>query len=238
MRSVKGQGVETDEVCDKCGSKMAIKFGRFGEFLACTNYPECKNTKEIPQQAAAKANGEEPMVCDKCGKPMALKRSRFGQFFACTGYPECKNTKDPKLLNLPQSNEPIPPCEKCGKEMILKRGRFGPFYSCSGYPDCSNIRKIGAKGHPPEPTGVKCPTCKEGEMVMRISKRGPFYSCNRYPKCEFTLNKRPVQRACPKCKAPYLLLHETKKEGKIELCNNAECDYRAPVREEAVVDAN
>ncbi|MFA6957647.1 MAG: type I DNA topoisomerase [Thermoanaerobaculia bacterium] len=232
MRSVKGQGVETDEICDKCGSKMAIKFGRFGEFLACTNYPECKNTKEIPQQAAAKANGEQPMVCDKCGKPMALKRSRFGQFFACTGYPECKNTKDPKLLNLPQSSEPVPPCEKCGKEMILKRGRFGPFLSCSGYPDCNNIRKMGAKGHPPEPTGVKCSTCKEGEMVMRISKRGPFYSCSRYPKCEFTLNKRPVQRSCPKCKAPYLLLHETKKEGKIELCNNAECDYRAPVREE------
>jgi DNA topoisomerase-1 len=229
MTKVKGEGIKTDEICDKCGSPMAIKFGRFGEFLACTNYPDCKNTKEIAKsQAAAQAN-EEQIICDKCGKPMALKRSRFGQFFACTGYPDCKNTKDPKLLNMPQSETPQPPCEKCGKEMVMKRGKFGPFYSCSGYPDCSNIRKMDGKGKTAaEPTGVTCPNCKEGEIVMRMSRRGPFYSCNRYPKCEFTLNKRPVARPCPKCNAPYLLEHETKREGPIELCNNPECDYRGP----------
>jgi DNA topoisomerase-1 len=232
MTKVKG-GIETDEICDKCGSPMAIKFGRFGEFLACTNYPECKNTKEMAKAAAAAAQGsDEQITCDKCGRPMALKRSRFGQFFACTGYPECKSTKDPKLLNMPASEEPQPPCEKCGKEMVMKRGRYGPFYSCSGYPDCSNIRKIGAKGKTAaEPTGVKCPSCGEGEIVMRISRRGAFYSCNRYPKCEFSLNKKPVPRPCPKCAAPYLLEHETKREGKIELCNNPECDYRAPIAE-------
>jgi DNA topoisomerase I len=235
MTKVKGEGIKTDEICDKCGSPMAIKFGRFGEFLACTNYPDCKNTKEMAKSAEAQAASDEQITCDKCGKPMALKRSRFGQFFACTGYPDCKNTKDPKLLNTPADETPQPPCEKCGKEMIMKRGRYGPFYSCSGYPDCSNIRKIGAKGKTAAtPTGVKCPTCGEGELVMRISRRGAFYSCNRYPKCEFSLNKKPVPRPCPQCKAPYLLEHETKKEGKIELCNNPECDYRAPIKEEAV----
>jgi DNA topoisomerase-1 len=236
MQNKKG-GIETDEICDKCGSKMAIKFGRFGEFLACTNYPECKNTKEMAKSAEAQAANDEQIVCDKCGKPMALKRSRFGQFFACTGYPDCKNTKDPKLLNEPGANEPQPPCEKCGKEMTMRRGRYGPFYSCSGYPDCSNIRKIGPKGKTAaEPTGVKCPKCGEGELVMRISRRGAFYSCNRYPKCDFSLNKRPVNRPCPKCHAPYLLEHETKKEGKHELCNNPECDYRASIKDvEAVV---
>jgi DNA topoisomerase-1 len=181
--------------------------------------------------AADATSDDEQIICDKCGKPMTLKRSRFGQFFACSGYPDCKNTKDPKLMkaaaNLP--SEPQPPCENCGKEMVLKSGRYGPFYSCSGYPECKTIRKIGRKSTPPKPTGVKCPSCNEGDLVERISRRGVFYSCSRYPKCEFTLNNRPVPRECPKCHAPYLLEKETKREGHIEYCNNAECDYRAPI---------
>jgi DNA topoisomerase I len=235
MTSIKGAGLETDEKCDNCGSPMIIKFGRFGEFMACSNYPECKTTKEIAKGDAA-GTDDETLICDKCGKPMALKRSRFGQFFACTGYPDCKNTKDPKLLKANIPTEPQPPCEHCGKEMVLKSGRYGPFYSCSGYPDCKNIRKIGGgKSTPPKPTGVKCPTCNEGELVERRSRRGIFYSCSRYPKCEFALNNRPVPRECPKCKAPYLLEKETKREGHIEYCNNPECDYRQPIA--AVVTA-
>jgi DNA topoisomerase-1 len=224
MQQIKGAGIETEEKCENCGSPMVMKFGRFGEFLACSNYPECKTTREVNPVESPE------LTCDKCGKPMTLKRSRHGQFFACTGYPECKNTKDPRLLNANIPDEPQPPCEKCGREMVLKSGRYGPFYSCSGYPECSNIRKIGGKGKAAaEPTGVKCPKCGEGEIVMRMSRRGPFYSCNRYPKCEFTLNKRPLAKECPKCKAPYLLAHETKREGKIELCNQPDCDYRASV---------
>jgi len=231
MVEVKRAGVETDEKCENCGSPMVIKFGRFGEFLACTNYPECKTTKEMARGDAAKAEADgEQIICDKCGKPMQLKRSRFGQFYACTGYPDCKNTKDPRLLKANIPNEPQPPCENCGKEMVLKSGRYGPFYSCSGYPDCKTIRKIGGgKSTPPKPTGVKCPTCGEGELVERRSRRGVFYSCSRYPKCDFALNNRPVPRPCPKCNAPYLLEKETKREGHIEYCNNAECDYRAPI---------
>jgi DNA topoisomerase-1 len=239
MTSVKGTGVETDEKCDNCGSPMVIKFGRFGEFLACSNYPECKTTKEMAKGDAAEATSDdEQIICDKCGKPMALKRSRFGQFFACTGYPDCKNTKDPRLMKQAASlpSEPQPPCENCGKEMVLKSGRYGPFYSCSGYPECKTIRKIGGrKSAPPKPTGVKCPKCGEGEIVERMSRRGVFYSCNRYPKCEFTLNNRPVQRECPKCHAPYLLEKETKREGQIEYCNNPECDHRAPIAKDAAL---
>jgi DNA topoisomerase-1 len=231
MTQVKGAGLETDEKCDKCGSPMVIKFGRFGEFLACSNYPECKTTKEMAKGDAAEvAEGEEQIICDKCGKPMQLKRSRFGQFYACTGYPDCKNTKDPRLMKANIPTEPQPPCENCGKEMVLKSGRYGPFYSCSGYPDCKTIRKIGGgKSTPPKPTGVKCPSCGQGDMVERRSRRGVFYSCSRYPKCEFALNNRPVPRACPKCHTPYLLEKETKREGHIEYCNNPECDYRAPI---------
>jgi DNA topoisomerase-1 len=231
MVEVKRAGVETDEKCETCGAPMVIKFGRFGEFLACSNYPECKTTREMAKGAAAETAAEgEQLVCDKCGKPMQLKRSRFGQFYACTGYPDCKNTKDPRLLAANIPTEPQPPCENCGKEMVLKSGRYGPFYSCSGYPDCRNIRKIGGgKSTPPKPTGVKCPTCGEGELLERRSRRGIFFSCSRYPKCDFALNNRPVPRPCPKCGAPYLMEKETKREGHIELCNNAECGYRAPI---------
>ncbi len=229
MTQVKGEGIATEEVCEKCGAPMVIKFGRFGEFLACSNYPECKTTKEIAKGDAAEA-GDDTIICEKCGKPMTLKRSRFGQFFACTGYPVCRNTKDPSLLKANLPTEPQPPCELCGKEMVLKSGRYGPFYSCSGYPDCRNIRKIGGGTRtPPKPTGVKCPQCGEGEIVERHSRRGIFYSCNRYPKCEFALNARPVPRPCPKCGAPYLLEKQTKREGNIELCNNPECGHRVPI---------
>jgi len=231
MQQVKGTGLETDEKCETCGKPMVIKFGRFGEFLACSNYPECKTTKEMAKGDAAEvAEGEEQIICDKCGKPMQLKRSRFGQFYACTGYPDCKNTKDPRLMKANIPNEPQPPCENCGKEMVLKSGRYGPFYSCSGYPDCKNIRKIGGgKSTPPKPTGVKCPQCNEGELVERRSRRGIFYSCSRYPKCEFALNNRPLNKPCPKCQTPYLLEKTTKRDGHIEYCNNAECDYKAPI---------
>ncbi len=237
MTQVKGEGIATDEKCEKCGSPMVIKFGRFGEFLACSNYPECKTTKEMAKGHAAEATADdEQIICEKCGKPMQLKRSRFGQFFACTGYPECKHTKDPRLMKANLPTEPQPPCELCGKEMVLKSGRYGPFYSCSGYPDCRNIRKIGGgKSTPPKPTGVKCPQCGEGELMERRSRRGIFYSCSRYPKCDFSLNNRPVPRPCPKCGAPYLLEKETKREGQIEYCNNAECDYRAPIANAAAV---
>jgi DNA topoisomerase-1 len=234
MQSVKGTGLETDEKCETCGKPMVIKFGRFGEFLACSNYPECKTTKEMAKGHAAEvAESDEQIICDKCGKPMQLKRSRFGQFYACTGYPDCKNTKDPRLMKANIPTEPQPPCETCGKEMVLKSGRYGPFYSCSGYPDCKNIRKIGGgKSTPPKPTGVKCPNCGEGELVERRSRRGIFYSCSRYPKCEFALNNRPLNKPCPKCAAPYLLEKTTKREGHIEYCNNPECDYKAPIEGE------
>jgi ssDNA-binding Zn-finger/Zn-ribbon topoisomerase 1 len=165
MTQVKGTGLETDEKCETCGSPMVIKFGRFGEFLACSNYPECKTTKEMPKGDAAEATSDdEQIICDKCGKPMQLKRSRFGQFFACTGYPDCKNTKDPKLMkqaaNLP--TEPQPPCENCGKEMVLKSGRYGPFYSCAGYPGLQDHPQDRPQGHAPEADRREVPDMQRG----------------------------------------------------------------------------
>ncbi|HYL80136.1 MAG TPA: type I DNA topoisomerase, partial [Candidatus Acidoferrum sp.] len=143
MKNVKAMEEPTDIACEKCGRPMVIKWGRFGKFLACSGYPECKSTKELPGNgegsAVAGTNGQgetvgEGQACENCGKPMVLKRGRFGPFLACSGYPECKT-----IVRVGRSAAPPPQptdqvCEKCGAPMVIREGRFGPFYSCSTYP--------------------------------------------------------------------------------------------------------
>jgi DNA topoisomerase I len=137
MENLKKQEIPTDEKCEKCGSPMVIKWGQFGRFMACSGYPECKNTKEITTDEAPKEGGEaagenaEPEPCENCGKPMALKRGRFGQFLACTGYPECKTTRKIAAgTKTPKKPDVIldEVCPQCGQaKMVLKEGRFGEF---------------------------------------------------------------------------------------------------------------
>lgn len=142
----------TKEVCEKCGKPMVIKMGRFGRFLACTGYPECKNTKQIGSDGKPQAPETTDEVCDKCGKPMVIKHGRFGKFLGCSGYPDCKNIK--KI----QKKTGVK-CPSCGKgEIVEKRSRRGKsFYSCDHYPDCTFA--LWSK-----PTGETCPTC--GSLVV------------------------------------------------------------------------
>jgi DNA topoisomerase-1 len=236
MRDVKRQEILTDEVCDKCGSKMAIKFGRFGQFLACTNYPECKNTRELAKPAAAKGEGaaeENPYAdetCEKCGKPMALKRGRFGQFLACTGYPECKTTR--KITKSGVAAAPVmleEKCPECGSQLAIRHGPFGEFTACSTYPDCKYIKR--------ETTGVPCPKpgCK-GEILVKKSKRGKiFYGCSEYPNCDSVFWDKPVAEACPQCGKPFLLeKYNAKKEETVRYCSEESCDYKTVNGELAV----
>jgi DNA topoisomerase-1 len=145
----------TDEKCDKCGSPMVVKMGRFGKFLACTNFPDCKNTKPIN----GKGEVQEPQMtderCDKCGKPMAMKQGRYGSFLGCTGYPECKNIKSI------QKSTGIA-CPKCSNgEIVEKRTRAGKtFYACNQYPACENAywSKPLPGGTPGK--GKECPDCQ------------------------------------------------------------------------------
>ena len=142
-----------DQTCEKCGKPMAVKRGRFGYFLACTGYPECRNTRRIVMKdgkaTLAPPGPEVPeQACEKCGKPMTVKGGRFGYFLACTGYPECRNTrritmKDGRAVVGPPAPEVAEQaCEKCGKPMAVKSGRFGHFLACTGYPKCRNKKKI------------------------------------------------------------------------------------------------
>lgn len=232
MENLKKQEIPTDQVCEKCGSPMVQKWGQFGSFLACSAYPECKNTKEIAKEEGGdpKENAgadAEPEPCENCGKPMALKRGRFGQFLACTGYPECKTTrkiaagggapKKPDVI----LDEVCPQCKEA--KLVVKDGRYGLFTSCSNYPKCKYIK--------PKTIGVPCPKSGcGGELIERRSKRGKvFYGCSKYPECDFVLWNKPVPEQCPSCGAPYLIEKTTKREGTIRYCNDDNCDYKVAV---------
>ncbi len=234
MKKKKVEAIPTDEICENCGAGMVIKFGRFGQFLACSNYPECRTTREIakPQVAtgegAAKASGEagaaegeETEACELCAKPMALKRGRFGQFLGCTGYPDCRNIRKIDRKGVIAA-APIPLDETCpvdGAHLVRRQGRFGEFVSCSNYPTCKFIKR--------ETTGIACPRpgCK-GEIVVKKSKRGKaFYGCSEYPACDAVYWDKPISEPCPQCHAPFVL-EKTTKKGTTRSCANEECDYK------------
>jgi DNA topoisomerase-1 len=225
MRDVKRQEIITDEKCENCGSPMAKKFGRYGEFLACTNYPECKTTRDIPKlhdEAGEETHAEAAEeICENCGKPMAMKRGRFGQFLACTGYPECKTTRKIQKGGKISAPDVVLDelCPQCGKHMILKEGRFGPFTACSDYPTCKYIKQ--------ETTGVGCPDCGVGEIVVKKSKRGRvFYGCSTYPACKFTLWDKPIAQQCPQCGARFIVEKVSKDGSRLLQCREEGCDYK------------
>jgi len=158
------KGVETNIACDNCSAPMIVKWGKGGEFLSCSKYPECKNAKAfkyddegkivIVERAAPVVR--EDLPCDKCSAPMVIKQSRRGEFLACSRYPDCKNSKafeyDPDgNLKVIEKEEPIIredlKCEKCGKPMAERKGRYGKFVGCTGYPKCRNIKNIDEKGN-------------------------------------------------------------------------------------------
>ena len=221
MPDLKVEGKRTDIVCDRCGSPMVIKAGRFGLFLACSAYPACENTRELETEEAGAEDLEE--FCETCGRPMVVKRGRFGQFLACSGYPECRTTR--KLIATKEGLAAAQPdrllderCPKCGANLVVKHGRYGEFTACSSYPQCRYVKLAS--------TGVACPRCGNGEIVERRSKRGRvFYGCSLYPDCDFVLWNRPVPERCPECGASYLVEKVTKKHGRRIVCAAEGCDY-------------
>jgi DNA topoisomerase-1 len=163
---------KSEEICDKCKAPMVIKIGRYGKFLACSAYPECKNIKPMPgsdrdkngqtdtEQVKALKEKYAGQKCEKCESDMAIKVGRFGPFLACTAYPKCKNIKN----IAEQNNSTGIKCPACGQgEIVMKRSRRGPFYACNRYPDC----KTAFSG---KPTGEKCPECSS--LLIENSKGG------------------------------------------------------------------
>jgi DNA topoisomerase-1 len=169
------------------------------------------------------------IACEKCGKPMVIKWGRNGQFLACSGYPECKTTR-PFIRKENGEVEAAPEettdelCPKCKSPMVVKRGRFGKFLACSRYPECNHTQGMS--------TGVACPE-DGGMLVERRSRFGKmFYSCANYPDCKFATWYKPLPRACPQCKAPFLVEKYSKKTGPYIACLKKECGYKEEPKSE------
>jgi DNA topoisomerase-1 len=231
MENVKRMEKPTDEKCERCGSPLVLKWGKFGSFFACSSYDKedpnsCTFTKENPinlpdLDSADIQETTQEEYCENCGRVMVLKRGRFGQFMACTGYPDCKTTR-----RLDQGRK-VPDitleelCPKCGRNMVIRHGRYGEFTSCSGYPDCKYVKQNFI--------GVKCPLCEDGEIVEKKARRkgNTFYGCSNYPKCKFTSAGKPIAEKCPVCGGAYLV-EKMLKAGPVIACPNKECDYERP----------
>ncbi|RMF88046.1 MAG: type I DNA topoisomerase, partial [Nitrospirae bacterium] len=238
IREIQDDVEVTDILCDKCGAPMAVKSSRRGEFLACTNYPACKNPKSFERDEEGRVRvkpeevSDEP--CPNCGGEMVVKRGRFGEFFACRNYPECKTTRpirrdpaDGKAVAAAPAQATGENCPKCGKPLLLKEGRYGPFLGCSGYPKCRHIE--------PLKTGVACPEAGcDGELVERRYRGRTFYSCSRYPDCRYSQPGRPVAEPCPDCGFPLLMEHHDKHEDTLMLaCPRKGCGYMRAAEEVA-----
>ncbi len=181
--------IPTTEVCHTCGAPMLLKFGRTGQFLGCSKYPECKATRPLGGQPKAEAV-ESAHDCPKCGKKLLIRSNKRGEkFLSCSGYPTCKESFniDPEGNPVRSSIETDLACEKCGKPMAQRQGPRGPFLGCTGYPKCRNAMPIDDQGRPVQPVkvDVKCEKCG-GAMAVKQGRRGSFLGCSNYPKCRGT----------------------------------------------------
>ena len=167
-----------EEYCENCGRVMVLKRGRFGQFMACTGYPDCKTTRRLDQgKKVPDIPLDEP--CPKCGRNMMIRHGRFGEFTACSGYPECKYVKQ-NFIGVK--------CLDCKDgELVEKRARKGnTFYGCGNYPKCKFT-----SAHKPIPE--KCPTCGSEYLVEKNLKSGPVIACPN-KECDY-------ERAAPAAEA-------------------------------------
>ncbi|MGN8451813.1 type I DNA topoisomerase [Helicobacter pylori] len=156
---------KTGQSCPKCGGELVKKNSRYGEFLACNNYPKCKYVKQTENAN----DGAKQELCEKCGGEMVQKFSRNGAFLACNNYPECKNTKS--LKNTPNTNEIIEgvKCPECGGDIALKKSKKGSFYGCNNYPKCRFL-----SNH--KPINKRCEKCHY-LMSERIYRKKKAHEC-------------------------------------------------------------
>jgi DNA topoisomerase-1 len=179
MRDVKREEQKTDEVCEKCGKPMVIKWGRNGHFLACSGYPDCRNTKEYTRNSDGSltvrpTTRPSDQLCPTCNAPMVIRRGRFGEFLACSRYPDCKTTS-PVSLGI------ACPKEGCGGYLTEKRSKRGKvFFGCSNYSktQCDFVSWD-------RPIPKPCPTCGAPFIVQKVSKAGTRLRCLK-PECDYS----------------------------------------------------
>ncbi len=203
----------TDIKCEKCGHPMIRRQGKYGKYLACSNYPACSNIISESEQEVSSVR------CPKCGANMVVKSGKYGKFLACPNYPECSSIlpMDAKI-----SEEK---CKECGGEMLIKKGRYGQYLECA---KCGAKRPLGGsqprEGEKHE--GV-CPECGKPMRRMRSKSGKIYYGCTGYPDCKFLSWDVPTGEKCPKCGKGYLV-----KRGKEIKCSEKSCGYSVPAPEE------
>ena len=237
IKNKKKTAIPTDEICEKCGAGMVIKFGRFGQFLACANYPECKNTREVAsnksRQPSGGVEGDERRTRPKKIPGLRalrqarwrLKKGRFGSFYGCTGYPECKNIR--KIAKGDQ--KPVAPpvrldenCPKDGAQLVQTAGPLRRIHLLLELSEMRLRQARDARDHMPEgrrrdrrqeitPRQGLLRLCELSEMRCRI------------------LGQAGRQNRARKCSAPFLLEKTTKKDGTVRYCQNEDCDYKMAV---------
>lgn len=167
---------KTDQLCELCGRPMVVKWGRNGRFMACTGYPECKNTKPLAEDQE-KHQHVVGVKCELCGGDMVVKGGRFGTFLGCSNYPSCKNTK-PISMGIK--------CPKCKEGDLIERRtkkRKRTFYGCSRYPECDFASWD-------KPLNEACPHCGNSYVVMKYSQtKGEYVIC---PECKQEIVKEEV----------------------------------------------
>jgi len=164
---------KTDEACPECGKPLVIRYGKYGKFIACSGFPECRYRRPL-EEKEKEAPQETDEKCEKCGRPMVIKRGRYGPFLACSGFPDCRNTRP---LNKPQSTGV--PCPECHKgELMERRSKRGrTFYSCSRYPTC----KFSLWSRP---IAEECPECHNPYLIVK-KIGGKVYKCCPVKECGF-----------------------------------------------------
>jgi DNA topoisomerase-1 len=226
MERVKVPAKPTGEMCPECNEgELVEREGRYGKFVGCSRYPECKYIKG-KEKAERLPTGE---MCPNCGKELVVRQGRRGPFVGCSGYPSCKYIKgDVQVIPAAEGDaegavtadgavaaravqviqEELGTCPNCGKPLSRRSSRRGPFIGCTGYPNCKYIQPSakaaageGGATAPsraaPEATGEECPDCGK-PLVKRQGRFGPFVSCSGYPKCKY----RPPKSAAAPEKEP------------------------------------
>jgi DNA topoisomerase I len=149
MERIEMKPVQTDEKCPKCGSPMGLRENRFGRYLACSAYPNCRTTIPVDRNGQKILPEPTSEVCPNCSKPMVMKSRGRVRFLACTGYPDCRTTfsvdREGKKIVRPKPEPTDFKCNKCERPMLKRFGKRGPFLACSGFPKCRNIKPVPAE---------------------------------------------------------------------------------------------
>ncbi len=196
----------TDIKCEKCGNNMIRRMGKYGKYLACSNYPACSNIVSESETEVSE------MRCPKCGANMIVKSGKFGKFLACPNYPECSSILpvDAKMTE--------EKCSDCGSFMLMKKGRYGNFLEC---PKCGSKRPYAdtENGQSAEKNEGVCPDCRRPMRRMRSKTGKIYYGCTGYPDCKFLSWDIPTGEKCPVC-GKFLI----KRGNKIK-CSEKSCNY-------------